>query len=425
MRKWLIRLACLGSILVVTLFTLEFALSKFAPHYRTLHKFTGMNSHGFRDKERTYEKEEGVFRILVLGDSMTRGVQVPLEQSYPYILEAMLNSGNGEKFEVINLGVSRFDTAQEYLMFRSYGIKYQPDLVILAFFNGDDVEDNSLVLEKALVDVNGGGIDNELKYIYMLSNGKVGEKVFEVGVNGSARREIKRDEDGLLQIMKQASARLFPNVYYSLVDLIRKTPWMYGFVSQLCGREDKPQKALDPISYEVYTKEYSSKLQKEWDITKSLIMKLANELRVSGTDFLVVIIPAEFEFIPDKWNKVLHKHPGMKAIDFDVRKPERILTGFLEASGIGYLLLRPEFEEYGRRTAKELYLKEEGEIHWNSNGHALAAQVIYRKLKEDYRLIPGAAYTTFEGKLCASENSYENSYPSLLGSDCLQPEETR
>jgi DNA-dependent RNA polymerase auxiliary subunit epsilon len=35
------------------------------------------NSHGLRDHERGYEKEEGVFRIVATGDSFTFGTGVP------------------------------------------------------------------------------------------------------------------------------------------------------------------------------------------------------------------------------------------------------------------------------------------------------------------------------------------------------------
>jgi hypothetical protein len=415
MRRWLIGLALLGSVLVVTLFALEFAMSKFAPHSRTLHK---MNSHGFRDKERTYEKKEGVYRILVLGDSMTKGLQVPIERNYTNILETMLNSETegGNRVEVINLGVAKFNTAKEYLIFRSYGIKYQPDLVILAFFNGDDMLENSLVLKKALAGGEGGEISSKLKHVSMLSNGKVGEGGFEIGVYDSVNGGAKRDRNRVSQFIKRTSAGLLPNIYYSSVGWLKYTPLVADFFLKPGGVKSRPKRRGDPISYGVYAKEYSPKWQNEWDVTKSLILRLADELRVSGTGFLVVIVPAEFEFRADKWDKVLHKNSRMRSIDFDVRKPERILTGFLEANGIDYLLLRPEFEEYVRETGKDLHFNQEGEIHWNSNGHAIAAQLIYGKLKEDYRLIPRATYTntTFKDKSCAAQNPYI----SLSSSDC-------
>lgn len=69
------------------------------------------------------------------------------------------------------------------------------------------------------------------------------------------------------------------------------------------------------------------------------------------------------------------------------KKPEHILSKFLDVNGIDYLLLRPEFEKYTKETGKDLHFHYKYEHHWNSDGHALAAQLIYRKLKDD-RLIP-------------------------------------
>jgi len=49
------------------------------------------NSHGFRDYERSYEKPQGVYRIVVLGDSYIEGLQVELEKTFTAQLEKMLN----------------------------------------------------------------------------------------------------------------------------------------------------------------------------------------------------------------------------------------------------------------------------------------------------------------------------------------------
>ena len=167
-------------------------------------------------------------------------------------------------------------------------------------------------------------------------------------------------------IIKRASVSLFPNIYYSLVDCVKDKPGITAY-------------------HQVYAEEYSPRWQNDWNVTKSLISGLANELRMSDTEFLVVVIPNEFEFRPDKWNKVLHKNPKMKTVNFDVKKPERILKEFLETNNIDYLLLRPKFEEYSGKTGKDLYLYDG--LHWNSDGHALVAQLIYRKLR-DYELTP-------------------------------------
>jgi len=44
--------------------------------------------------------------------------------------------------------VSSYGTAQELLNYRYYGSKYSPDMVMLAFFAGNDVRNNSKALER-------------------------------------------------------------------------------------------------------------------------------------------------------------------------------------------------------------------------------------------------------------------------------------
>jgi len=88
-----------------------------------------INSKGIRDEEHEYAKGGGIFRILVLGDSMTWGFGVEAEERYTDVLEDML----GNNFETINMGTSGYGTDQEYLLLKEDGIKYNPDLVIFDF----------------------------------------------------------------------------------------------------------------------------------------------------------------------------------------------------------------------------------------------------------------------------------------------------
>src|SRR5207249_996863 len=50
------------------------------------------------------------------------------------------------KFEVLNLGQSGFGTADEYVRYLNFGIRYDPDIVILAFLTGNDFRNNSRFL---------------------------------------------------------------------------------------------------------------------------------------------------------------------------------------------------------------------------------------------------------------------------------------
>ena len=97
------------------------------------------NSLGFRDtREYSLSKPAGTFRILVLGDSVTFGHGALYETSYPWLLEQRLRDWRPDvKWEVWNLGVPGYNTAQELAYLNEVGVRYQPDLVIVGFFLND------------------------------------------------------------------------------------------------------------------------------------------------------------------------------------------------------------------------------------------------------------------------------------------------
>ncbi len=94
------------------------------------------NSHGWRDAEHAYEKEPGVTRAVALGDSFTFGVEVDYGERFTEILEGTLAA-----FEVVNLGVNAYGTAQELRALEVHGVRYDPDLVILVAYLGNDLDD--------------------------------------------------------------------------------------------------------------------------------------------------------------------------------------------------------------------------------------------------------------------------------------------
>jgi lysophospholipase L1-like esterase len=96
-----------------------------------------VNAHGFRDHDYSWEKPAGTFRILALGDSVTYGLGVPLEASWPKLLEARLNERGDRRYEVLNLGASGYGTGQEYRLFETRGLRYQPDLVLVGYVLND------------------------------------------------------------------------------------------------------------------------------------------------------------------------------------------------------------------------------------------------------------------------------------------------
>lgn len=109
--------------------------------------FYSINSKGIRDREFEIPKPSGVFRIIVLGDSVTFGTEYPVELTYPKILEKLLNEKGspGRRYEVLNAGVCAYNAAQKFLLLKNKLLDYEPDMVILQFLN-DDYYRNAVVL---------------------------------------------------------------------------------------------------------------------------------------------------------------------------------------------------------------------------------------------------------------------------------------
>jgi hypothetical protein len=75
---------------------------------------------------------------MVLGDSVTFGHGALYETTYPYLLEQRLREWRPDvKWEVWNLGVPGYNTAQELAYLNEIGERYAPDLVIVGFFSND------------------------------------------------------------------------------------------------------------------------------------------------------------------------------------------------------------------------------------------------------------------------------------------------
>lgn len=104
------------------------------------------NSHGLREVELQLEREPGMFRILCLGDSLTFGNGVPVQETYPKQLEHILHSQMpGQRFQVINAGVPGYDTWQEAAYLKEFGWKLKPDVVIIGFYANDIVPKPEMV----------------------------------------------------------------------------------------------------------------------------------------------------------------------------------------------------------------------------------------------------------------------------------------
>ncbi len=94
------------------------------------------NTYGYRDRDFFVKKKPGVFRIGVVGDSLTMGYGIKnVNQRFSDILEKKLNN-SGIKAEVYNLGVAGLDTCSEITQFEKVK-QLNFDLIVWEYFLND------------------------------------------------------------------------------------------------------------------------------------------------------------------------------------------------------------------------------------------------------------------------------------------------
>jgi hypothetical protein len=93
-----------------------------------------INSQGFRGPEPSSDASKQ--RVIVLGDSIAFGNNLPLEATFSFQLQQRLVS-EGRNIEILNFGVGGYDTLQEVSLLEIRGLKYHPALVVVAYCLND------------------------------------------------------------------------------------------------------------------------------------------------------------------------------------------------------------------------------------------------------------------------------------------------
>src|SRR5215510_3744411 len=309
------------------------------------------NSHGFRDYERTYEKAANTFRILVVGDSYVEALQVALSDAFPALLEKRLNENSTAiRFEVLNLGQSGFGTADEYMRYVNFGVKYSPDLVILAFLTGNDFLDNSKILS------------NESHGFYFVFD-KNHNLVLDRSVIDNYQRSLTLPKR-LFQNLTQKSylANLISERLYLLREEIRTNRFKQHFAE---SRPEGMQQKLDERSHlNLYLPNPSEHWRAAFDLTKGIILKFRDAVEERGTRFILVTL-SNAEQVHPHLQQRLNKTYGLP---FDYGKPDRMLEEFARQNGISFLKLMPMLREYHLKTGKYLHgFGSDTGGHWNEN----------------------------------------------------------
>jgi hypothetical protein len=301
------------------------------------------NSAGFRGGEWPPVRRPGGLRVAVLGDSMTAAVATDEEKTFVRQLEAGLaQDAGGREVEVLNFGVSSASTATELLTWRRVAAACAPDLVLLAFFTGNDFGDNCRRLTRA------------------------------------PRFYFDLDERG--ELVPGPEPPPTPDLVRWLDLRSRLYVWQKVAFRQLRGAGRSASSTIEP-GQRIFVVDDDPDLELAWRLTEALIRRLRDEVEATGARFGLVVVPCAEQLDDVLWAD-LERRGSEGGLRLDRRAPSRRLAAVAERARIRCLDLSPAFDEVARRrdparaSSEELYLL--GRFHLSDEGHRLAAEGLRR-----------------------------------------------
>jgi hypothetical protein len=332
--------------------------------------YVEINSHGLRDREIDYQKKTDQKRILLLGDSIAAGMQVPLEKTFAKILEQWLNRDEDDlKWEVINAAVNAYGTDNELIFYRQEGVKYQPDIVILSVYLANDIYNNSRELE-----VRTGGREDK-PYFRLDDRGELvlnnypvqGRDTLGVMVGSFMKRnfQLPRFVAQVMNLRRDVPPQLQPLVNWFSGNRGGSSENAGGQKTENVTSQKKEERG------DICSEKYTETIQDAWDITKALIRQMRDDVEETGAEFAVVVVPASPQLVPPN-----------KGADWYCERPNIELSNFLQAEDIPYLDLLYPFRQYILDGGESLYY--ERDFHLNENGHELAGEFLYEFLMVTY-----------------------------------------
>lgn len=313
--------------------------------------YTKINSHGFRDRERTYDTPAGMRRVLLLGDSMTEAMQVPLADTFATLVESELR-GRGLPVEVLNAGVAGYGPDNTLLFFRAEGVRYGADVVVLMFNVMNDILESSAVLNRRSY---AGNAALYLPKIY-----------FHLSPDGAL---VPYAPDPILPVEKQ------PVSWWSQVEnrvyLVRAFRRLVGRPAPLPVPVAVP--SFDLTIYEVWKPTLDPEWAEAWKVTEALLRALRTDVERTGARFAVAVLPSREAVAPAAWERLKHAFSPLR-VGYDPEHPVGRITAFLAREGIPHVSLLPSMRSAAERTGTTGFFG--WDLHLDTQGHAVVAAAL-------------------------------------------------
>jgi hypothetical protein len=315
--------------------------------------FVRINRDGFRGPDEPRLKPPNTFRVAVVGDSYTEAMQVPYRETFCAVMQRHLAECpelRGKNIQVLDFGVDGYGTAQELITLRRQVWAYSPDVVVLEFFPGNDIRNNSVVLE-----------GDQCRPFYVYRNGKL-----------ALTGPFVTSRSFRLWCMARFDYRTM-----SLLTLAGRAWSILTEPSQVPSAENPEEVA---INYSIYKPPADAAWRAAWQVTEGLLGEMNNEVRAHGARFLVATLDVGIQTWPDpKVRAKFMKHLGVTTLSYPAHRIEAIGR----ADGFPVLALARPLQMYAEE--HNVYLHgfsntPRGFGHWNAIGHRVAGRLIAAKL---------------------------------------------
>ncbi|TKB75406.1 MAG: SGNH/GDSL hydrolase family protein [Nitrospira sp.] len=334
------------------------------------HAYVTVNGAGLRDRDHPTRKPPGTFRIAVLGDSFAEAAQVSMEEAFWSVLERELAGCprlSGRRPEVINFGVSGYGTAQELLLFRHRARRYDPDLVLLAFFTGNDVRNNPFALE-----------GDDLKPYFVLQDHEL-RPDFHFRESPAFRAAQTKTAQWKHWILNQFRVyQVFDEARRIVRARMREAldPGEAGSAGNPNPWKSFAEGGLDAL---VYREPRHPDWKEAWEITERLLVRMRDEVKEQGAEFLVVTLSSAPQVHPDpRGRRNLADHLGVPNLLY----PDHRIQALGTREDFPVFTLAPLLERYAEAHQEFLHFTRSGvgTGHWNREGHRLAGELIAQKV---------------------------------------------
>jgi len=335
-----------------------------------------INSKGWNDYERHYEKKEKIIRIAVVGDSFIEAFHVNKSNAVGPVMELWLNNNCGSisndyTFEVLSFGASGWGTAQMYLTIRDEVILYKPDYVVLAFFPGNDLKNNIYELE----------LNPYRPYFELKNDDLVLSRL--PSIDSNLKREIYRfirDNLIIAQLARESIANILWEI--SLENKIKESHMNIESMNDY----DKKLKLIKDATWGNSLD--SNFVTNSWELLESLLLKISKDLEINNSELITLIVSrAEIVDYEEEYVKEMAKKNNISNIFY----PEDRLENFGKQNNIPIISISRYMSDlnwsknneitkfHGFNSSDSL-----GTGHWNENGHKFAGEIIGKKICQIY-----------------------------------------